>query len=137
MKQRMLIVLASGAVSLTLGAGLTFAHHSVAATYLVGKSVKIEGTLKEFVWRNPHSFMRVEAPDDKGEKHLWIIEGAAPQQLTESGLTASTLRPGDRVIITGIPGRVAEDHRMLLHTIERPADGFKWVGPAANVQGGQ
>jgi uncharacterized protein DUF6152 len=138
MTHRLLVSLSlSGVILLTAGGGLTFAHHSVAATYLVGKSVRIEGTLKEFIWRNPHSFMRVEAADDKGEKHLWIIEGAAPQQLTESGLTASTLRPGDRVIITGIPGRIAEDHKMLLHTIERPADGFKWVGPAANVQGGQ
>jgi hypothetical protein len=135
MTHRLLVVVSSCAVALlTLGGGLTFAHHSVAATYLVGKSVRIEGTLKEFIWRNPHSFMRVEAPDDKGERHLWIIEGAAPQQLTESGLSQSTLRPGDRVIVTGIPGRIAEDHKLLLHTIERPSDGFKWVGPAANVQ---
>jgi hypothetical protein len=135
MTRRWLAVVSSSAVALlALGGGLTFAHHSVAATYLVTKSVKIEGTLKEFLWRNPHSFMRVEAPDEKGETHLWVIEGAAPQQLTEAGLTATTLRPGDRVIVTGMPGRIAEDHRMLLHTIERPADGFKWVGPAANVQ---
>ena len=73
---------------------MTLAHHSVSATYIFGKSVRIEGTLKEFIWRNPHSFMRVEAPDEKGVKHIWIVEGAAPQQLTEGGLTASTLRPG-------------------------------------------
>ena len=108
----------------------TFAHHSATATYLRGQVVKIEGTLKEFIWRNPHSFMRVEATDDKGEKQLWVIEGAAPQQLTEGGLTATTLRPGDRVIVTGQPGRIAEDHRLLLDTIERPSDGFKWRGPA-------
>ncbi len=131
---RAFVVVSLAAVALWIGSGPTFAHHSVSATYLVGKSVRIEGTLKEFLWRNPHSFMRVEAADDKGEKHIWVIEGAAPQQLTESGLSQSTLRPGDRVIITGIPGRIAEDHKMLLHTIERPADGFKWVGPAANVQ---
>jgi uncharacterized protein DUF6152 len=135
MTHRVLVVVAASAVALlTLGSGLIFAHHSVAAAYLVNKSVKIEGTLKEFLWRNPHSFMKVEAPDEKGATVVWVIEGAAPQQLTESGLTASTLRPGDRVIVTGLPGRSAEDHRMLLHTIERPSDGFKWQGPAANVQ---
>src|SRR5262245_53759415 len=131
MKQRLLVVASSGAVTLlTLGGGAAFAHHSASATYINGKSVKIEGTLKEFIWRNPHSFMRVEATDDKGEKQLWVIEGAAPQQLTEGGLTATTLRPGDRVIVTGQPGRIAEDHRLLLDTIERPSDGFKWRGPA-------
>ncbi len=135
MMHRVLVAVLSSALAiLTFGGALIFAHHSVAATYLVTKSVRIEGTLKEFLWRNPHSFMKVEAPDEKGETYLWVIEGAAPQQLTESGLTATTLRPGDHVIVSGLPGRIAEDHRMLLHTIERPADGFKWVGPAANVQ---
>ena len=134
MTQRAFVVSLGAVALLTWGGVSAFAHHSVAATYLVGKSVRIEGTLKEFLWRNPHSFMKVEAAEDKGEKHIWVIEGAAPQQLAESGLSQSTLRPGDRVIVTGIPGRIAEDHRMLLHTIERPSDGFKWVGPAANVQ---
>jgi hypothetical protein len=134
MTHRALAVISLAAATLSFGGSPTFAHHSVAATYLVGKSVKIDGVLKEFLWRNPHSFMRVEAADEKGQKHIWVIEGAAPQQLTESGLSQSTLRPGDRLIITGIPGRIAEDHKMLLHTVERPADGFKWVGPAANVE---
>lgn len=133
MTQRSFVV-STGAMLLLTWSVSTFAHHSVAATYLIGKSVTIDGHLREFLWRNPHSFMRVEAADEKGQKHIWVIEGAAPQQLTESGLSQSTLRPGDRVIITGIPGRIAEDHKMLLHTIERPSDGFKWVGPAANVQ---
>src|SRR5215510_9979596 len=115
MTHRWLVVVSSSALALlTWGGGATFAHHSVAATYLVTKSVKIEGTLKEFLWRNPHSFMKVEASDEKGEMHLWVIEGAAPQQLTEAGLTSTTLRPGDRVIVTGMPGRTAEDYRMLL-----------------------
>ena len=129
MKQRLPVVVSASAILLTLSGGLAFAHHSVAAMYIYGKTVKIEGTLKEFIWRNPHSFMKVEAPDEKVERQIWIIEGAAPQQLTESGLTSSTLRPGDQVVVTGRPGRIAEDHKLLLHTIERPSDGFKWQGP--------
>ena len=132
MKHKLLIlVLLSGLTVLTFGGGLIFAHHSASATYIHGKSVKIEGTLKEFIWRNPHSFMKVEAKDEKGQMQTWVIEGAAPAQLLESGLTTSTLRPGDHVIVSGQPGRIAEDHRMLLETVERPSDGFKWQGPAA------
>jgi hypothetical protein len=134
MKYRLLVVASSACTLLTLGAGLALAHHSASATYIQGKSVRIEGTLKEFIWRNPHSFMRVEATDEKGAKQLWVIEGAAPQQLTEAGLTVNTLKPGDRVVVTGPPGRIAEDHRLLLHTLERPSDGFKWVGPGAALQ---
>jgi len=117
--------------ALMLGGGMALAHHSATATYIVGKSVKIEGTLKELIWRNPHSYIKVEAPDDKGEMQIWVIEGAAPGQLAEQGLTATRLRPGDKVIVTGLPGRIAEDHRLLLETVERPSDGFKWRGPAA------
>ena len=121
----------SALILLAWGGGVTFAHHSVSATYIHGKSVKIDGKLREFVWRNPHSFMKVEAPDEKGETQIWVIEGAAPAQLAEQGLTTNTLRPGDRVIVTGEPGRIAEDHRLLLHTVERPSDGFKWQSPNA------
>ena len=107
------------------------AHHSATATYVHGQIIKIDGTLKEFIWRNPHSFMRIEAPDDKGVKQLWVVEGAAPQQLTEGGLTASTFHAGDHVVVTGYAGRIAEDHRVLLQKIERPSDGFTYQGPAA------
>ena len=110
----------------------TFAHHSATATYIHGQVVKLDGTLKEFIWRNPHSFMKIEVTDEKGEKQIWVIEGAAPQQLTEGGLTVSTLKIGDRVVVTGYPGRVAEDHRLLLQVLQRPSDGFKYSGPAAN-----
>jgi hypothetical protein len=129
--RRLAVIALSALTALALSGGLAFAHHSATATYIVGKSVKIEGTLKELIWRNPHSYIKVEAPDDKGEMQVWVIEGAAPGQLAEQGLTANRLRPGDKVIVTGLPGRIAEDHRLLLETVERPSDGFKWRGPAA------
>jgi Family of unknown function (DUF6152) len=133
MKPRLLVVSLASALTVFVFAGSpSFAHHSATATYLRGQVVKIEGTLREFVWRNPHSFMKVEATDANGEKQIWTIEGAAPQQLTEGGLTASTLRAGDKVVVSGYPGRIAEDHRMLLQLLERPSDGFKYHGPAAN-----
>src|ERR1051325_1747069 len=132
MTARLLVACIACAVFVASAAAPAVAHHSATATYLHGQVVKIDGTLKEFIWRNPHSFMKVEAPDAKGEKQLWTIEGAAPQQLTEGGLTASTLRAGDRVIVSGYPGRIAEDHRLLLQVLGRPSDGFKYQGPAAN-----
>lgn len=122
------VILLTAMIFLALGGTQSFAHHAASATYVHGKTVKIEGTLKEFVWRNPHSFMKVEAPDEKGETQLWVVEGAAPTQFAEKGVTRTTLRPGDHVIITGQPGRITGDHRMLLEKIERPADGWKWEG---------
>lgn len=128
MKHR-LLVLSALVTFLTLGSVQTFAHHAFYSTYDRDKVVKIEGTLKEFLWRNPHSYVRVEVPDEKGEPQIWVIEWAAPAQLTENGVSSSTLRPGDKVIITGHPGRAAaENHRMQMQKVERPSDGWKWEG---------
>src|SRR5438093_4883249 len=65
MKPFVAAVLAVGIV-LTLSAGSVSAHHSFAATYLEGQTQKIEGKVVQFLFHNPHSFLHVEAPDDKG-----------------------------------------------------------------------
>lgn len=111
-------VLATGATA--------YAHHSFAATYLTDKEIKIEGDMIQFMFRNPHSFVHVIGPDDKGQLQRWAIEWAAAGQLT--GITRDTLRPGDHVIITGNPGRTEADHRLRMRSILRPKDGFKWSG---------
>jgi hypothetical protein len=129
--KRILPILLGIMTLLTVGSSLTFAHHAFYSVYDRDKVIKIEGTLKEFIWRNPHSFVRVEAPDDKGEIQSWVIEWAAPAQLSEKGVSSATLRPGDKVVVTGHPGRVAEIHRMQLQKVERPSDGWKWEG---NIQ---
>jgi thiamine monophosphate kinase len=46
--------------------------------------------------------------------------------LQRQGITRTTLRPGDVVIISGAPGRDPGDHRIRMQTIERPADGLSW-----------
>ena len=43
-----------------------YAHHSFAATYFEDKTVTVDGKLVQFMFRNPHSFVHVEAPDEKG-----------------------------------------------------------------------
>ena len=94
--------------------------------YLTDKEIKIEGDMIQFMFRNPHSFVHLIGPDEKGEVQRWAIEWAAAGQLT--GITRDTLKPGDHVIITGNPGRTAADHRLRMRSILRPKDGFKWSG---------
>jgi len=103
-----------------------YAHHSFAATYFEDQKVTVEGDLVQFLYRNPHSFVHLMGPDEKGQIQRWAIEWAAAGQLT--GITRDTLRPGDHVIITGNPGRTVEDHRLRMRSILRPKDGFKWSG---------
>jgi hypothetical protein len=103
-----------------------YAHHSYSATYDVNKEVKLEGRLVQFVYRNPHSFVTIQAPDDKGEQKRWAIEWAGTSQLGNSGIRQETLKVGDEIVITGNPSRVTGEFRVLMVTLKRPADGFSW-----------
>jgi len=109
-----------------LSGATVYAHHSFAATYIVDKEIKIEGDMVQFLFRNPDSLVDVPAADAQGEVRRWAVEWAAAGQLT--GISGDTLKPGDHVIITGNPGRTAEDHRVRMRSILRPKDGFKWSG---------
>ena len=51
-----------------------WAHHSYGATYDSKKEIKLEGKLVQFVYRNPHSFVHVQAPDDTGAMQRWAVE---------------------------------------------------------------
>ncbi len=102
------------------------AHHSFSAVYRADETMQIEGKVAQFQFRNPHSVLHVLVPDDAGGTTRWAIEWQGASALGARGVTAQTLRPGDPVIVTGRPGRVAEEHRMLLVTITRTTDGFGW-----------
>ena len=124
MKRTLLaVVIAVGAV---VSGGRALAHHSFAATYFEDKTQKIEGDLVQFMYRNPHSFVQLEAPDDKGVVQRWSIEWGAGGQLGRQGVTRETLKPGDHVVIVGNPGRNPEDHRLRMIRLKRASDNFCW-----------
>ena len=115
-------------VTLLTAVGSAFAHHSFAATYDQDRKIKIEGTVKEFLWRNPHSFIKIEVTDAKGETVLWTTEWASPTQLSEGRLTKTTLRPGDKVTVIGAPGRDPDAHRIRVTSVLRQDGSKVWEG---------
>ena len=104
------------------------AHHSFAATYFVDQEISIDGTLTQFMFRNPHSFVKVIAKDDKGQSQVWSVEWGGGAQLTQEHVTRDTLKNGDHVVVTGNPGRDPSEHRIRLHKIVRTSDGWTWEG---------
>jgi hypothetical protein len=124
---RMVLWLAAG-VLLVAGAGRVAAHHSFGATYDSSQRIEIDGVVKEFVWRNPHSFLRVDVTDKEGATKTWALEWGSITQLTEAKLTRTTLRPGDRLVISGEPARDQSSPRLLILSMRRPADGWSWQG---------
>jgi len=110
----------------TIAAAAAQAHHSFTATYFEDRTIEVEGKLLQFMFRNPHSFVHIEAPDEKGELHRWAVEWGGAGQLAGQGVTNQTLRVGDVVTITGNPGRDPTDYRLRMQYLRRNADGFEW-----------
>jgi len=109
-----------------LSGGIASAHHSQAAQYDTNKKVTLEGTMVQFQFRNPHSFLQVEAPDETGQVVRWSIEWGGSGQLTGQGVTRTTLKYGDVVSITANPSRTPNDHKLHMLTLHRKSDGFGW-----------
>lgn len=95
------------------------AHHGNAA-YDMTKEVTLSGVVTEWIVANPHSFLKLDVTDDKGNVVHWVIESSAASANQARGirLTKQSLKPGDKVTITmmvvknGQPiGRI---HRLVL-----------------------
>jgi hypothetical protein len=106
------------------------AHHSFTAAYDSTKRVEIEGVVKEFVWRNPHSFVRIEVTTKEGTTELWNLEWGSTTQLQAAKypITRTTIKPGDKIIAGGEPGRDPAAKRVRIFSIKRPIDGWEWEG---------
>ena len=128
---RRLLYLATLAVF--VGGTAASAHHSFGATYEVSKQVKVEGKIVQFVYRNPHSFVHVEATDADGVQQRWAVEWGGTAQLTTQGVKRDSLKVGDKVTIVGRPSRVPGEYRLLMVNLTRPADGFTWGRNGADV----
>jgi hypothetical protein len=104
------------------------AHHSFSAYYFEEQSITLEGVVQEFQYRSPHAILIFTAPDANGRTQTFAAEWSNPRRLSGQGITASTLKPGDVVIVTGSPGRTASEYKVHLKGIRRPADGWNWLG---------
>lgn len=122
MRSRVLLLVGG----LALASGAASAHHSFAAYYFEDRSVSIEGHVIEFEYVAPHAWLHVEAPDEQGRMQRFRAEWANPARLGRDGIARDTLKPGDRVIVTGSPGRDPSEFRIHLKGVERPADGWRW-----------
>lgn len=118
---------------LAMAAVSAYGHHSYAATYDTSKEVKVQGKLIQFVFRNPHSYVTIQAPDDKGAVQRWSVEWAGTSQLSNRGITQDTLRINDAITIVGRPSRVPGEYRLLMVNLTRPADGFSWGTRAGEI----
>lgn len=100
----------------TILAAPAWAHHSH-AMYNPNVRMTVEGTVKEYIWANPHVWVAVTAPDESGEMVDWFLESGAPASLTRGGWTPESMQPGDVVTVTFGPLKDGS-HGGLLGIIE-------------------
>lgn len=82
----------------------TFAHHS-AVMFDDQKEITVSGTVKEFQYTNPHSWLLVDVKNDDGSVTTWGFEAEGPSTLTRAGIRKSDFTPGTALTITGNPMR--------------------------------
>lgn len=105
------------------------AHHSIAGIYDSSNPISFEAVVVEFQFVNPHPFVVVSRTEG-GTAQSWRLEMDNRFELSGIGITASTLREGDRVRVSGSPAR-DRSRALYVRRLERPADGF-WYEQVGN-----
>ena len=98
MNRRMLCLLA------LITALPAFAHHSNSA-YRVTEVISLTGTVQEWRWVNPHTWLFVVVEDENGEQQEWALEGRAPGILARAGWNPDVFQPGETVMVYGSPAK--------------------------------
>lgn len=89
-----------GVVGGLMLAGPVFAHHSQ-SIFDLENLTNLTGTVTAFEWSNPHVVIHLEVKNDKGAVEKWSISSTAPNNLQRMGWNRNTLKPGDRITISG------------------------------------
>jgi hypothetical protein len=84
------------AIAVAVSAIPALAHHSF-SMFDAATAKTVEGTVKEFQWTNPHSWLLMMVPNTEGQAEQWAIEMGGPQGLARQGWAPKTLRPGMKV----------------------------------------
>ena len=93
--------LACMALVTTLATLPASAHHAFSAEFDADLPIRIEGTITQVDWINPHAWVHVEITKDDGESETWMLEAGTPNTLLRRGLTRTVLQPGIDVIVRG------------------------------------
>ena len=104
-----------------------FAHHGNAA-YDTGKSVTLKGTVTQWVWAFPHCMLQLDVTDDHGQVVQWTTETENPSSMIHFGWTKQSLKPGDQVTVTVVPGKNGKPIGRIVELVF--SNGRKLVGRA-------
>ena len=105
--------------------GQTRAHHADSA-YDEGRVLSASGTVKEFLWANPHVRVYLEVKDDKGRTDVDIFECGSVNIMMRSGWAGKSIKVNDKLVITYHPRRDARPGGMLLTATDALGKTLGW-----------
>jgi hypothetical protein len=126
--RRGLVIASVAAIGLSLSLPL-FAHHGSAA-FDTGKRVTLKGTVKEWVYSNPHCLLRLDVTGEDGRVVPWVAEGQAPNVIFPVGYRKDSFKVGDQVTVTVEPVKNGQPMGRILQAVL--ADG-KILGAATSA----
>lgn len=90
------------AAAILAGSAPAIAHHG-AATFDTGKELVMDGVVTEWVWSNPHCFLKFEVKEKDGSVRGWTVETSNPPDMVNRGWTRRSFKAGDKVTATVEP----------------------------------
>ncbi len=127
--------LAAAVAAVFLNGTIAATHHSIAGVYDAARQVRLEGTVAAFQFVSPHPFLEIDVRRGSGSVERWRLEMDNRSELSAVGITADTLKPGDRVTVRGSAARSGVPS-LYVRELARPADGFLYeqVGSSPRVR---
>jgi hypothetical protein len=110
-------------------------HHAIGNIYDAGRRVVIEGVVTGFRFAPPHPFVEMEVTE-RGATERWRLELDNHFELVNVGMTADTLKAGDRIHVSGSGSRNRDERSVYVRSLERRSDGFLYeqVGSSPRVR---
>jgi hypothetical protein len=119
----------AAAAALVIPAAPALSHHSNSA-YQVDQIITLTGTVKEWRWMNPHTWLHLEVEGEDGSRQEWAVEGRAPGVLGRAGWDSAILKPGETVTVHASPSKNGDPIGIIARVTK--ADGSV-LGNAPNV----
>lgn len=80
------------------------AHHSF-SKFDMARLTTLIGTVKEFTWANPHTWIIVTVKRANGATEQWSLVGSSPNMMSRWGWNAADIKAGDKIVVDVHPGR--------------------------------
>ena len=111
-----------GGVMMATGGG-AFAHHSF-TVFDIQHPLELQGTVQEFKFTSPHSFIVLEVKGADGTSTIWNLEGASPSILVRNGWSSQSLKTGDEI-------------KLSIDPLRSGAPGGAWISQRITFRSGQ